>query len=663
MSEQRSILCGLRALVITPFLPEPLDAGHRKRVDSTVRTLQALGARIVLLHFAAETPHVWGDHEGYISAVRGRVDELIAYHPRQNIWSKPKSGDVHSLDEWIDEDFLEVLERLSRRRHFDIVVVNNVWMSKCLDVFAPGVVKIIEAHDVFSSRLQAFRAISANADFFTCSARDEAFGLSRADINIAITEAERAEILALAPAVSCVHLPQDEGFSFFPSRGGYKSDDKVTFGFMGSDHPFNIFGLKALIKEFRREARWAPIELLVAGNVTRHLSEEERRYVRSLGYVRSIEEFYAAVDIVVSPLDYGSGLKIKVTEAIAMGIPILATRHSAQGTDLMGELVVPDVPALAARMADIGRQRPSFSRLEALVKLSQKSIKLKYESRCRDLANAIGSRVVDIVFDFRALWSEFLGPKAWIVLGFMREISFRGPCWIKIPGRMELPPWLLRMPPGVRFLVDDDRDVRRLGRVSESFAHLCDSGRPVVCVTDHINVDRRPRVEYVFDLRLAENFDLGSIRPGDLLLCESDSVVQRLQLPEWIQTAELPWWSDSIRWDPVLPGKVRDISAVDPSSEAFRLLHSGGGTMGAEGGALEGVADKLLGAMSSGNMELDWGDDDPVRLRILVEFLEALGKLPASMAGEAKLMGVDRANARQRWDRLYSVLRLAARGA
>ena len=43
------------------------------------------------------------------------------------------------------------------------------------------------------------------------------------------------------------------------------------------------------------------------------------------------ESFYLNIDVVVNPIEFGSGLKIKNVEAIAYGKPLITTPHGANG--------------------------------------------------------------------------------------------------------------------------------------------------------------------------------------------------------------------------------------------------------------------------------------------------------------------------------------------
>lgn len=51
----------------------------------------------------------------------------------------------------------------------------------------------------------------------------------------------------------------------------------------------------------------------------------------NLGVLDSPDAFYQAVDVALSPVRFGAGLKIKVLEALSHGKPLLATGHSIDG--------------------------------------------------------------------------------------------------------------------------------------------------------------------------------------------------------------------------------------------------------------------------------------------------------------------------------------------
>ena len=87
------------------------------------------------------------------------------------------------------------------------------------------------------------------------------------------------------------------------------------------------------------------IECVLVGNampdVLRHIVGPG---IRSVGYVEDLASVFGQVRVTVAPLTYGAGIKGKVLESMAAGIPCVCTPVAAEGLDL------PD--ALQATVAD-----------------------------------------------------------------------------------------------------------------------------------------------------------------------------------------------------------------------------------------------------------------------------------------------------------------------
>jgi glycosyltransferase involved in cell wall biosynthesis len=77
-----------------------------------------------------------------------------------------------------------------------------------------------------------------------------------------------------------------------------------------------------------------------------------RDRVRLIGHVSDLSELYGHVRLIVAPLRYGAGIKGKVLEAFAAGVPCVMTPIAAEGLPLPN--------ALAATVA---RDAPSFADL------------------------------------------------------------------------------------------------------------------------------------------------------------------------------------------------------------------------------------------------------------------------------------------------------------
>lgn len=141
-------------------------------------------------------------------------------------------------------------------------------------------------------------------------------------------------------------------------------DGRPTFVFLGGlDFAPNRDGLTWFLGTFRDEvlAALPDFRLLVVGRGSANLPAEAAAWgdhVEALGWVDDLDEVLGSATALLSPLRVGSGTKIKVLEALARGLPVVATRAGVLGLPVGrgdGCLVAPaaeQLVGLLARAAD-----------------------------------------------------------------------------------------------------------------------------------------------------------------------------------------------------------------------------------------------------------------------------------------------------------------------
>jgi glycosyltransferase involved in cell wall biosynthesis len=95
-------------------------------------------------------------------------------------------------------------------------------------------------------------------------------------------------------------------------------------------------------------------KLVVAGRGTRSLRLPAADGVEVLGDVESAHDVLEQLSLLLFPLERGSGMKVKVLEAIASGVPVVTTPAGAEGIDAgEGVTVRTDADGLAAAAAEL----------------------------------------------------------------------------------------------------------------------------------------------------------------------------------------------------------------------------------------------------------------------------------------------------------------------
>lgn len=197
--------------------------------------------------------------------------------------------------------------------------------------------------------------------------RTEAAGVRRASLLTPCSELVAADL----PRVSTegrtivrngVDVPEEMGWE--PTSG------RLLFvGNLG--YPPNSEAVRTLLHDFLPQMRRVipGVELHVVGAGGAALNDLwSVENVVWHGFVDDLAPQYKSAALVVAPLDFGSGTKLKIIEAFAHGVPVVTTPTGVEGLDVSGREVavgtsVPELVELALALlndpgrADLQRQR------------------------------------------------------------------------------------------------------------------------------------------------------------------------------------------------------------------------------------------------------------------------------------------------------------------
>jgi hypothetical protein len=222
---------------------------------------------------------------------------------------------------------------LIARTHPAIILVEYIFMSRFLPLVDKGTLKIIDTHDVFSSKRDKVVAFGVS-DSLSLTEEEERERLERADLILAIQPAEQQLLERIVdhkkPVVTAsVDFP-------IASTNALPASNKVLY--VGSDNAMNVQGLRDFLRfvwpKVKDEIPNA--ELLVAGSVCRSVSFLPKG-VELLGLVENLPHLYGRVKLTVNPAPAGTGLKIKTVEALSFLRPVVTWPAGIDG--LPSELV------------------------------------------------------------------------------------------------------------------------------------------------------------------------------------------------------------------------------------------------------------------------------------------------------------------------------------
>lgn len=145
------------------------------------------------------------------------------------------------------------------------------------------------------------------------------------------------DVAARRTHAGCFHYACVGSFDWGPNRDGYRFFiDEVLPRLSGGNRRFYFVG--------KNNDKTPTVSL--NGNV-----------VVCQGYIDDLNEFYAEMDGVIIPIVSGSGIKMKLLEALGKALPIVTTVKGVEGLEPYGDLLgaAADAEAFAERIAALER--------------------------------------------------------------------------------------------------------------------------------------------------------------------------------------------------------------------------------------------------------------------------------------------------------------------
>lgn len=376
----------MKILIISPTPSHPQNAGNRQRIHALMQRLKQYGHE---LHFCF-VRREWVDEES-LQAMGRCWDRFTTIDYNRKLERKTK-GETFGIDDWFPPQLEEEFAKLALAEAPDVVMVEYVFLSKALDFFPASCLKIIDTHDVFADRHLRLESVGLEASFFYTTADEEAAGLNRADIVLAIQDEERGRLQELttasvitvgfAPRVERPEVPLHmiapaKGRKGQPRASGAERSDpasdeagNLSIGYLGSGNLLNVQAVQRFLGALdsaRMEAGGARI--CIGGGTSAALGELPG-FAERVGAVDDLGRFYGTLHLAINPHEGGTGLKIKTVEALAHGLPVIGTTeaflglepeaafHSASSAAEVGRFVLRYVqdPGFRAEVTEASRQ-------------------------------------------------------------------------------------------------------------------------------------------------------------------------------------------------------------------------------------------------------------------------------------------------------------------
>ncbi len=224
-------------------------------------------------------------------------------------------------------------------------------------IIAPGCPIIVDSVDVhFYRQMLKYNVTNDSADLQIAlqTKRRELAMYRKADLVIAVSK-EDAEILKN----ECEQIEIDiiPNIHKIPSKAGCTPDVKNRNSLIfigGFHHKPNIDAVIYFCRQILPLVKNSSpnVKLTIIGdNAPEEIKALSDKNVKILGHVPSVAPYLQKSRISIAPLRYGAGIKGKVSEAMAHGVPVVTTSIGVQGLDVRNRehIIIADTPEDFAR--------------------------------------------------------------------------------------------------------------------------------------------------------------------------------------------------------------------------------------------------------------------------------------------------------------------------
>ena len=302
-----------------------------KQHDVWVLSLGTAADRAALIERTGLAPHrVWfvaADASRLVKAVRstyyactGRSDFRRLYHPR----------------------FQRRLRELVRREAFDVAYFSTVMLG-CYDL-PRGLPLVGDTHNVEHDNLA--RAAAAAPEwwrraFFGAQARltrrEERRHAGKFSLVCATSPRDRRLLQQLAPDTRTAVVPNGIDLEKYRPSSDAPEDGLILFSGLMSYYPNEHAAVRLATRILPRIRAEIPrARLLIAGAdpapAVRALGGDD---VEVTGRVPDVRPCYARAQVAAVPLSIGGGTRVKVLEAMAMGVPVVSTTLGCEGLSVV----------------------------------------------------------------------------------------------------------------------------------------------------------------------------------------------------------------------------------------------------------------------------------------------------------------------------------------
>jgi len=297
-------------LIIDATTPEPDKDSGSMRMLAMLEIFRDLGYRVRFV------PENLARIKGYTRGLQKRGIEAL-YHP-----------ELESVRDWLKANGAR-LDLVLVSRHYVLAPLMPALRQYCTQ--ARIVFDTVDLHFLREQRKAELTGDKAAARMARRTRQAELELIDRADTTLVVSPIERQLLAGIRPGAD-IRVLSNIHHVHGRTRDWAERRDLMFVG--GFQHPPNVDAVEWLIGEIMPKIRdqLPEVRLHVIGSrMPEHLRRRRSEGVVLHGYVEDIHPYLESCRLSLAPLRYGAGVKGKVNQAMAWGLPVIATPCAAEG--------------------------------------------------------------------------------------------------------------------------------------------------------------------------------------------------------------------------------------------------------------------------------------------------------------------------------------------
>ncbi len=305
-------------LLVTDIPFWKADLGNRQRILSLVKYLHQQSITFMVLYLGRND---YRDSEAIeeleLSSCLHYLDDTVLSHEGMKSVA-PKTA--KALSEFYDHDAKARFDVFLSEHAIGKILVEYIHLDYLVSNLHQQYVTIIDTHDLMSRRARHYELCGETHHIIISEAEEMAL-LDQYDYVIAIQQNEYDSMKSCLKNAKVIMVPH-----------AVEPEDSAELVFVSGTAQWK--SIVWFIEEVWPRFAGTGMVLHIYGNVCKYL----KKYVRVDGVflhgtVTSLDTAYGRGGIAINPVQFGGGLKIKSVEALAYGLPLVATSEGVNGLE------------------------------------------------------------------------------------------------------------------------------------------------------------------------------------------------------------------------------------------------------------------------------------------------------------------------------------------